>query len=82
MYNDTPSSDPSVAAYLSALFIFDFVITLSQEIDVIWKRKWNATTWLYALTHYGTLIDQLNLLAPVWNVVVSGTQQTLSLNIS
>ncbi len=79
---DVPSSDSSVAAFLPALFLFDCAMTLSQEIDVVWKRKWNATTLLYALTRYGTLINQINLLAPAWNAVVSRAQQILSLNIS
>lgn len=57
--------------YLPALFLFDCMITISQEVDVIWRRKWTATTWLYVLTRYGTVIDQVNILIPSWNFVVS-----------
>ncbi len=59
------------AASPPVLFLFDCLITLSQEVDAIWSRKWTATTWLYALTRYGTAMDQILLLTPAWNFVVS-----------
>ncbi|KAI0825865.1 hypothetical protein BC629DRAFT_31379 [Irpex lacteus] len=51
------------------LFLFDCAITLSQEVDVIWRRKWNTTTWLYALMRYAIVMDMIALLLPVWNYV-------------
>ncbi len=63
------------AAFLAVLFLFDYVITLSQEVDVIWRRKWNTTTWLYALTRYSLIVDVIVLLVPIWNSVVSRVQQ-------
>ncbi|KAI0738123.1 hypothetical protein BC629DRAFT_1300472, partial [Irpex lacteus] len=54
-----------------AFFLFDCIITLSQEVDVIWRRKWTAITWLYLLTRYSTVLDQIDLLIPGWDLVVS-----------
>ncbi|KAI0769528.1 hypothetical protein BC629DRAFT_1442214 [Irpex lacteus] len=50
------------------LFLFDCVITLSQEVDVIWRPKWTAITWLYAFTRYGAVINRIILLIPDWNI--------------
>ncbi|KAI0340671.1 hypothetical protein BDW22DRAFT_1334252, partial [Trametopsis cervina] len=35
------------------LTVYDIIITFSQEIDVIWSRKWTAMTWLFACARYG-----------------------------
>ncbi|KAI0086573.1 hypothetical protein BDY19DRAFT_351161 [Irpex rosettiformis] len=40
----------------AALYIFECVITFSQEVDVIWRRKWTMATWLYACTRYTALL--------------------------
>ncbi|KAI0769529.1 hypothetical protein BC629DRAFT_789283 [Irpex lacteus] len=50
-----------------ALFFYESLTTLSREVDVIWSRKWTMMTWLYALTRYSTVADEINLLMPVWN---------------
>lgn len=55
----------------AALFLYECVITLTQEVNVIWHRKWTATTWLYAFTRYVTVLDQTILLLPVRNFAVS-----------
>ncbi|KAI0769498.1 hypothetical protein BC629DRAFT_1680760 [Irpex lacteus] len=61
--------------HLPVLFFYDYVITLSQEVDVIWRRKWTATTWLYLLTRYSTIVDQIIVLIPPWNSSVSSAYQ-------
>ncbi|KAI0769525.1 hypothetical protein BC629DRAFT_1533792 [Irpex lacteus] len=65
-----PPSDSSSFASLPVLFLYDCAITISQEVHVIWQRKWTATTWLYALTRYSILVDQIILLSPAWNGAV------------
>ncbi len=76
IYIDCKALTPFTAACLAVLFLFDCAITLSQEVDVIWRRKWNTTTWLYALTRYSVVMDMIILLLPTWNFVVSRVQQT------
>lgn len=63
--------------FLAVLILFDCGITLSQEVDVIWARKWNATTWLYVLTRYSTVVNTIILLIPAWNFVVSQVHYAL-----
>ncbi|KAI0342249.1 hypothetical protein BDW22DRAFT_1330589, partial [Trametopsis cervina] len=35
-----------------ALFTFEYIITLRQEVSVVWKRKWTPATWLFILNRY------------------------------
>lgn len=63
-------------SFLPVLFLFECIITVSQEVGVIWQRKWTAITWLYAVMRYSTIMDQMDLLTPVWNLMVSCTQLT------
>jgi len=43
------------------LWLYDFVLTVPSEINVIWKQKWTAVTFLYFVTRYfffgGVLLD-------------------------
>lgn len=68
----------SVVYCILVLFLFDCLITLSQEIDVLWGRKWTATTWLYMLTRYNTVIRQIILDIPLWTDMVSRIQRIMS----
>ncbi|KAI0781564.1 hypothetical protein BC629DRAFT_1289752, partial [Irpex lacteus] len=54
----------------SALYLYDWMTTLSEEVNVIWRRKWTSITWLYALTRYSAVLDQILFLIPPWNFVV------------
>ncbi|KAF9024514.1 hypothetical protein BDZ89DRAFT_120100 [Hymenopellis radicata] len=36
----------------SALYLFDYLLTLSDEVELIWHAKWNITKILYLLTRY------------------------------
>lgn len=66
---------PFTAASLVVLFLFDCTITLSQEIDVIWARKWTTTTWLYAIMRYSLAVDVIGCVMPVWTSEVGGVQR-------
>ncbi|KAI0769503.1 hypothetical protein BC629DRAFT_1533368 [Irpex lacteus] len=52
----------------TGLFFYECIITLSQEVDVVWRRKWTAITWLYALTRYCEVLDQIVTFLPVGNL--------------
>ncbi|KAI0338158.1 hypothetical protein BDW22DRAFT_1432807 [Trametopsis cervina] len=43
---------------LNALFVFEYMITLGQEIN-IWKRRYSLSTALFALTRYSSLAANL-----------------------
>ncbi|KAI0769560.1 hypothetical protein BC629DRAFT_1442239 [Irpex lacteus] len=44
----------------NVVFFYECVITLCEEVNVIWRRKWTTMTWIYAITRYSTLL--LNIL--------------------
>ncbi|KAI0799614.1 hypothetical protein BC629DRAFT_1285243, partial [Irpex lacteus] len=52
------------------LFLYESIITLSQEIEVIWRRKWTVMTWLYAFTRYTLVVDTVFLFIPTGNIEV------------
>ncbi|KAI0086727.1 hypothetical protein BDY19DRAFT_995482 [Irpex rosettiformis] len=49
------------------LYLFESCITFSQEIDVIWRRKWSMMTCLYAFTRYSGVLFCINNFIPVWS---------------
>ncbi|KAI0086734.1 hypothetical protein BDY19DRAFT_907926 [Irpex rosettiformis] len=40
-------------------------ITFSQEVNLIWGRKWSATTWLYAFTRYNEVLLSIAIFLPI-----------------
>ncbi|KAI0769531.1 hypothetical protein BC629DRAFT_1533884 [Irpex lacteus] len=63
------------------LFLYESLSTLSQEVDVIWRRKWTMSTWLYAATRYVTVAEQVVNLLPATSITVSLFQQKLCLSV-
>ncbi|KAI0769508.1 hypothetical protein BC629DRAFT_1442198 [Irpex lacteus] len=47
-----------------SLYLYESLIALSQEVDVIWRRKRSLMTWLYIFTRYSAVVDNILLLAP------------------
>ena len=39
-----------------ALVFYEYVITLQDEIDMIWRRRWNAATVLFVVNRYLMLL--------------------------
>lgn len=54
-----------------ALYLFECCITLSQEVDTIWCRRWSLMTWVYALTRYATALLCIWTIIPVGSLEVS-----------
>ncbi|KAF9035722.1 hypothetical protein BDZ89DRAFT_480978 [Hymenopellis radicata] len=40
----------------TALYVFDYLLTLEQEVDLIWGSKWTITKLLYLVTRYSTFV--------------------------
>ena len=36
----------------SALFLWDYILTLGMEVDLVWKSKWNFIKGLYLFQRY------------------------------
>jgi len=45
----------------SAMFIWDYILTLGLEVDLVWKSKWNFMKGLYLLQRYLPFIDTIGL---------------------
>ncbi|CAL1697638.1 unnamed protein product [Somion occarium] len=41
----------------TTLVLYDILLTFSQEVACVWRRKWNLVTLLFAVCRYGTLVD-------------------------
>ena len=42
------------------LFIWDYILTLGMEVNLVWKSKWNLMKALYLFQRYLPFID------PIW----------------
>lgn len=78
-----PFMSTSRLAYVapSVLFLYESLSTLSQEVDVIWRRKRTMSTWLYAATRYVTVAEQVVNLLPATSITVSLFQPKLCLSV-
>ncbi|KAI0769558.1 hypothetical protein BC629DRAFT_1442237 [Irpex lacteus] len=45
----------------SVAFFYECVITLCEEVDIVWRRKWTTMTWIYALTRYSVLFNNIRV---------------------
>ncbi|KAI0086788.1 hypothetical protein BDY19DRAFT_328976 [Irpex rosettiformis] len=62
----------SLALSANVWYLYESWITFSQEIGVIWERKWSTMTWVYVLTRYTSVLTSLNTFIPVWSLELSG----------
>ena len=56
----------SEVIYLSAMLYYDYVLTLEDEIGLIWRRPFRPISYLYIVVRYGTILTTtLNLFTHV-----------------
>jgi hypothetical protein len=56
----------------TALYSYEYIVTLDQEINHIWRKKWSLSTLIFAVNRYGALILELYLvLGPTTDYTVS-----------
>ena len=48
------------------ILIYDQLITLSDEVEHVWKRKWTGATLLFFLNRYATLFKTIVGFAINW----------------
>ena len=41
-----------IAIFPTALVFYEYVITLQEEVETIWRRRWNAATVLFMVNRY------------------------------
>ena len=54
----------------SVLYGYECIITLTQEVQVIWSRKWSIMTMVYAFTRYTTVLLIISEFLPISNLAV------------
>ncbi|KAF9014840.1 hypothetical protein BDZ89DRAFT_962522, partial [Hymenopellis radicata] len=37
--------------------VYDYLLTLDQEVELVWRAKWNVTKILYLATRYLPFVD-------------------------
>ncbi|KAI0685329.1 hypothetical protein BC835DRAFT_1290468 [Cytidiella melzeri] len=59
---------------ISALYSFEWLVTLDQEVKYIWTTKWTLSTWIFAVNRYASLVYAVGLVSPTLtpNVLFSG----------
>jgi len=56
----------------STIFIWDYILTFSMEVDLVWKSEWNFMKGLYLLQRYLPFIDT------IWLVLYHQTGESLT----
>jgi hypothetical protein len=57
---------------MTALYSYEYITTLDQEINHIWTKKWRLSTLIFAVNRYVALIVQLYpILVPITDDTVS-----------
>ncbi|KAI0760962.1 hypothetical protein BD413DRAFT_486820 [Trametes elegans] len=63
----------------TGLFYYDYLLTLSSEVEIIWRSKWSLSTMFYTCIRYETfLVATLGLLHNFRLTPTSGPQQTVA----
>ncbi|KAH7905634.1 hypothetical protein BJ138DRAFT_1183541 [Hygrophoropsis aurantiaca] len=68
-----------ITAAGAALVVYDQVLTLSQEVDLIWNRNWSFMTVLYLIARYSGNLSMVGL--AVWDMCISWTS-SVDVNIT
>lgn len=66
---------------LLALYLFESLISLPLEIDVVWCQKWSAITWVYAFTRYSTVLSCIVSFIPTGGTAEVCQARTLVLSV-
>ncbi|KAI0085471.1 hypothetical protein BDY19DRAFT_996814 [Irpex rosettiformis] len=71
----------------AAFYCFEWLITMDQEAEHIWARKWSLSTLIFAGSRYATLLLLISELTPApsravpWNKAVGTVRQASRLHI-
>lgn len=52
LHSDMLSTTHGIELSASVLFIYDYIITFDQELEVVWRRKTTWSSVLYLLNRY------------------------------
>ena len=60
------------------LVAYDCIITLGDEVELIWQGKWGIASWLFAVNRFVTALNIMLFYVPVTNFEVGATMHTSS----
>lgn len=55
-FQDQPRAGAAVA-----MFVYDYLLTLEMEIELVWRSKWNWIKYLYLFQRYLPFVDTVFL---------------------
>lgn len=67
--------------HLLALYCYEYVLTLRQEISYIWANKWTIATWIFVANRYTALVSAMQVFFPIADSVVRSASEPLSLSL-
>lgn len=50
--------------FYPAIVCLEHILTFGHEYNYLWKRRWNAATWLFAVNRYVLLAVTILYVAP------------------
>ncbi len=54
-----------------ALIAYEYIITVNQEVTMIWKRKWTIVTWIFFANRYLMVLNAVSDSLPASSPQVS-----------
>ena len=45
----------------STFFVWDYILTIPLELDLVWRSKWNALKFIYLVQRYLPFVDTVGL---------------------
>lgn len=46
--------------------MYDHILTLHEEVNLVWSRKFNIVSWLFLINRYFTLVKMAMLFQNTW----------------
>ena len=47
-----------------AMYCYEYLVTVDQEIEHVWAKKWTISTWIFVANRYTGLISVLQCFVP------------------
>lgn len=67
-----------IKTWVAALVAYEYMITIRQEVETMWMRKWTAATWLFLVNRYLMITYTVIQGIPTYTSLVSCCLRTIS----
>ncbi|THG98104.1 hypothetical protein EW026_g4045 [Hermanssonia centrifuga] len=62
---DSELADDYIFHSILALVVYEYLITINQEISLVWRRKWSLSVWVFIANRYLLLLNTLSEAMPI-----------------